>query len=54
MMPNISFVKLPDGKVGVCANDTRALSWILKAPPPKTVPVLITQEVAKELEKENG
>jgi hypothetical protein len=54
MMPNISFVKMSDGSVAVCANDTKALTWIMQAPPPKTIPVLITQKVAKELENRNG
>jgi hypothetical protein len=49
--PQLQFVKVR-GEAGIVVHSAAALHWLLRQPPPKSVPVYLAKEVAAELKRE--
>ena len=49
--PQLQFVNVA-GEVGIAVHSAAALHWLLKNPPPKSIPVYLSRVVAKELNEE--
>jgi hypothetical protein len=50
-LPQLQFVKVC-GEVGIVVHSAAALHWLLKNPPPASLPVYLSRVVAKELKEE--
>jgi hypothetical protein len=49
--PQLQFVKVGD-EVGIVVHSAAALHWLMKLPPPKSVPVYMAKGVMEELKRE--
>ncbi len=50
-MPQLQFVKV-DGVVGIVVHSAAALAWVMRSPPPASVPIWLAKGVLEELKRE--